>query len=112
MQIPVGYYIYIPDLYYQETQKNFRTVYYLHGGRPGNEARSVLISNFIDKLQESESLDSALYVFVNGGELSHYNSEELASFGEDVFIQEFHKESACTIRFLITPTDIMSMTIE
>jgi endo-1,4-beta-xylanase len=88
MQIPVGYYIYIPDLYYQETQKNFRTVYYLHGGRPGNEARSVLISNFIHKLQKNESSGSALYVFVNGGELSHYNSEELDSFGEDVFIQE------------------------
>ena len=88
MQIPVGYYIYIPDSYYKETRRSFRTVYYLHGGRPGNEARSVLISNFIDKLQENESLDSALYVFVNGGELSHYNSEELASFGEDVFIQE------------------------
>jgi endo-1,4-beta-xylanase len=69
MSIPVGYYIYIPDSYHKQPDKNFRTVYYLHGARPGNEARSV-------------------YISVNGGELSHYNSEQKNSNGEDVFIKE------------------------
>ena len=88
MQIPVGYYIYIPDSYVENPEKDFRTVYYLHGGRPGNEARSVLLSTHIHELIVSESLDPALYIFVNGGELSHYNSDEIGSYGENIFIKE------------------------
>ena len=88
MQIPVGYFIYIPDSYVENPEKDFRTVYYLHGGRPGNEARSVFLSSFIHELIMSESTDPALYIFVNGGELSHYNSEEIGSYGEDIFIKE------------------------
>ena len=88
MQIPVGYFIYIPDSYVENPEKNFRTVYYLHGGRPGNEARSVFLSSFVHELIMSESTDPALYIFVNGGELSHYNSEEIGSYGEDIFIKE------------------------
>ena len=88
MQIPVGYYIYIPDSYVENPEKEFRTVYYLHGGRPGNEARSVALSIRIHELIDSALLDPALYIFVNGGKLSHYNSEELGSYGEDIFIKE------------------------
>ena len=29
-----------------------------------------------------------MYIFVNGGALSHYNSEEKDSYGEDIFIKE------------------------
>ena len=88
MNIPVGYYIYIPDSYFIDSEKRFRTVYYLHGGRPGNEARSVYISKFLERNFTQTSLDPALYIFVNGGELSHYDSEEKNSFGEKVFIKE------------------------
>ena len=88
MNIPVGYYIYIPDSYLIDSEKRFRTVYYLHGGRPGNEARSVYISKFLERNFTQTSLDPALYIFVNGGELSHYDSEEKNSFGEKVFIKE------------------------
>ena len=88
MSIPVGYYIYIPDSYHKQPQKDFRTVYYLHGGRPGNEARSVYISNFIHTIFKDNSIEPALYIFVNGGELSHYNSEQKDSNGEDIFIKE------------------------
>ena len=88
MNLPVGYYIYIPDIYFEDPGRRFRTVYYLHGGRPGNEARSVNISNFLQDTFSAVSIDPALYIFVNGGELSHYNSEEKNSFGEDIFINE------------------------
>ncbi len=84
----IGYYIYIPDSYYSEPQKYFRTVYYLHGGRPGNEARSVYISNYLHKIFQENPIEPALYIFVNGGALSHYNSEEKDSYGEDIFIKE------------------------
>ena len=88
MDRDVGYYIYIPNSYHEDLNKKFRTVYYLHGGRPGNEARSVIISNIIHDLLSNNEIDPALYIFVNGGELSHYNSKEKNSLGEDVFIKE------------------------
>ena len=88
MNTSVGYYIYIPDAYQEQPQKRFRTIYYLHGGRPGNEAREAFISNFIHEIFKDRSIDPAIYIFVNGGELSHYNSDELKSYGEDIFINE------------------------
>ena len=88
MSTPVGYYIYIPDEYFEDSKRRFRSVYYLHGGRPGNETRSVFISNFLEVMMSKNIIDPALYVFVNGGELSHYNSKETNSFGEDIFINE------------------------
>ena len=88
MDREVGYYIYIPNSYHKDLEKEFRTVYYLHGGRPGNESRSVIITNVIHELLSDSEIDPALYVFVNGGELSHYNSKEKHSYGEDVFIKE------------------------
>ena len=57
-------------------------------GRPGNESRSVIITNVIHDLLSNSEIDPALYVFVNGGELSHYNSKERHSYGEDIFIKE------------------------
>ena len=87
MRKDVGYFIYIPESYTEQPDSKFRTVYYLHGGRPGNEAREVFISNFVHKFIGSSS-NPALYVFVNGGELSHYNSEDLNSYGENIFINE------------------------
>ena len=98
MQIPVGYYIYIPDSYVKNLEKEFRTVYYLHGGRPGNEARSVFLSSLIHELIMNESVDPALYIFVNGGELSHYNSDEMGSYGEDIFIKELIPHIDATYR--------------
>ena len=88
MNLPVGYYIYIPDIYFENPNRRFRSVYYLHGGRPGNEARSVYLSNFLEDIMSDTSIEPALYIFVNGGELSHYNSKEKNSFGEDIFINE------------------------
>lgn len=88
MNTSIGYYIYIPDAYQEKPEKRFRTVYYLHGGRPGNEAREAFISHYVHKVFKNPSIDPAIYIFVNGGELSHYNSDELNSYGEDVFIKE------------------------
>ena len=88
MNKEVGYYIYIPDSYHLDQDKKFRTVYYLHGGRPGNEGRSVVLSNTIQDLFSTTDIDPALYIFVNGGELSHYNYAENDSYGEDVFTNE------------------------
>ena len=88
MNTSIGYYIYIPEAYDEQSETRFRTVYYLHGGRPGNEAREAFVSNYVHEAFKDPSINPAIYVFVNGGELSHYNSDELSSYGEDVFIKE------------------------
>ena len=49
--------------YHEDLNKQFRTVYYLHGGRPGNEARSVIISNIIHDLLSNNKM-SLLSIFL------------------------------------------------
>ena len=50
-------------------------MYYLHGGRPGNELASVNIALDVGAAMEAGNVPPAIYVFVNGGPLSHYNCE-------------------------------------
>lgn len=88
MQIEVGYAIYLPSQYAEESERRFPVVYYLHGGRPGNESRSVGLSAFLHSSMSSGTAEPAIYVYVNGGILSHYNFAPLDSMGEDLFIKE------------------------
>ncbi|MEM7016181.1 MAG: alpha/beta hydrolase-fold protein [Pseudomonadota bacterium] len=85
---PVGYNIYLPPGYDapENSEKRYPVVYYLHGGRPGNESRSVAITPFIHQAIESKQVAPMVYVFVNGGKVSHYNHGEHP--GETVFIKE------------------------
>lgn len=88
MQRNVGYTIYLPPHYMEAPNRRFPVVYYLHGGRPGSETRSLYpIPHLIDAMS-SVAADPAIYVFVNGGILSHYNYAPLESMGEDLFVEE------------------------
>ncbi len=91
MNIDVGYCIYLPSEYStpDAANKRFPVVYYLHGGRPGSETKSVKLATHIHELIESGSVPGMIYVFVNGGPVSHYNmSERINAMGEDVFVKE------------------------
>ena len=90
MKKPVGFCIYLPEEYHKpkHSKKRFPVVYYLHGGRPGNETKSVGLVPFIHKAISSGKVTPMIYVFVNGGAVSHYNTPDKNSMGEDVFIQE------------------------
>lgn len=90
MKVPVGYCIYLPPHYADTKQpdRRYPVVYYLHGGRPGSETKSIRLSPFIDQAVRSGQVPPVIYVFVNGGEVSHYNYPEKKSMGEDVFIKE------------------------
>jgi endo-1,4-beta-xylanase len=90
MGIDVGYCIYLPPQYDETDAKEqrFPVVYYLHGGRPGSETKSVALATYIHDAMSDGKVPPAIYVFVNGGEVSHYNYPEKKSMGEDVFIQE------------------------
>jgi endo-1,4-beta-xylanase len=91
MGADVGYCIYLPPGYDQsrKTETRYPVVYYLHGGRPGSELKSVGLSAFIDSAIRSERIPPMIYVFINGGPMSHYDYPQIENGqGESVFIEE------------------------
>ena len=91
MGMDVGYCIYLPPSYEksERTGKRYPVVYYLHGGRPGSELKSVGLSNFIEKAIRSKRIPPVIYVFINGGPMSHYDYPQIENGqGESVFIEE------------------------
>ena len=47
MGLDVGYCIYLPPGYEDNADRRYPVVYYLHGGRPGNESKSIRLAVFI-----------------------------------------------------------------
>ena len=88
MKTDVGYCIYLPPAYKKSSRMRFPVIYYLHGGRPGSEIKSVRLIRYIDKAMREEKVADMIYVFVNGGRVSHYNTPQFDSMGEDVFVKE------------------------
>ena len=91
MKLDVGYCIYLPPGYdsKESESRRYPTIYYLHGGRPGSELKSVKLSTYIHKHIMNGSVPPMIYVFVNGGPVSHYNLPERENaMGEDVFVKE------------------------
>ena len=81
MGIEVGYNIFLPPEYENDSSKRFPVIYYLHGGRPGSESKSIKLTSFILKAMESGKVPGMIYVFVNGGKVSHYNMPKLELHG-------------------------------
>lgn len=91
MGVDVGYCIYLPPKYSQGNYRtvNFPVVYYLHGGRPGSETKSVGLVSYLHEAIAKGKVPAMIYVFVNGGPVSHYNMPKRKdAMGEDVFIKE------------------------
>lgn len=87
----VGYCIYLPPQYAepQWRTRQFPVVYYLHGGRPGSEKKSLKLTEVIHQQIQSGAVPPMIYVFVNGGPVSHYNvPSDPAVRGADIFINE------------------------
>ena len=102
MKVDVGYCIYLPPSYDkpQSAGKKFPVVYYLHGGRPGGETKAVKLTTHIDKAMRGGDVPDMIYVFVNGGKVSHYNTPQFDSMGEDVFVNELIPHIDATYRTL------------
>ncbi|MDP6444346.1 MAG: alpha/beta hydrolase-fold protein [Pirellulaceae bacterium] len=91
MKRDVGYCIYLPPAYGEKSgaARRFPVVYYLHGGRPGSEIKSVRLAEHFHKHIKSGQTPPVIYVFVNGGPVSHYNlPDREQAMGEDVFVKE------------------------
>ena len=85
---PVGYCIYLPPGYAENADARYPVVYFLHGGRPGNETAGVEVSKYVHAATTSGEVAPLIYVFVNGGPVSHYNYGEKGSLAVDVFVKE------------------------
>jgi len=81
----VGYAILLPKQYDKSPNKKFPVVYWLHGGRPGGEHKSVSMAPYFDKAMSSGKVPAMIYVFPNGGKLSHYDHGD--SKGETAFLE-------------------------
>ncbi|MBI1374133.1 MAG: prolyl oligopeptidase family serine peptidase [Phycisphaera sp.] len=81
----VGYCIYLPPQYEQQPDTRFPVVYWLHGGRPGSEMKTVAMAPYFDKYIRSGEVPPMIYVMPNGGKLSHYDHED--SLGETAFLE-------------------------
>ena len=88
MGIPVGYNIYLPPGYDDAANRHARypVIYYLHGGRPGNESRSIGIAEHVHAAIASGAVRPAIFVWGNGGRVSWYDHED--SRGEEVLVRE------------------------
>lgn len=88
MAVPVGFNIYLPPGYetLEAAEKRYPVIYYLHGGRPGNESLTIDLARKVDAAVTSGAVRPMIFVWVNGGEVSHYNYGN--SLGEDVFVKE------------------------
>jgi len=90
MGVDVGYCLFLPPGYdaKKNVKEKYPVVYYLHGGRPGSETKSIKLANPIYDAMSAGKVAPAIYVFVNGGAVSHYNYPSKNSMGEDVFVYE------------------------
>ena len=91
MNVEVGYCIYLPTEYSKQESaaKRYPVVYYLHGGRPGSETKSVKLATTLHAHMEAGDVPPMIYVFVNGGPVSHYNMPDRKDAqGADVFVKE------------------------
>lgn len=89
MKQEVGYCIYLPPSYETDSDRRYPVVYYLHGGRPGSETKSIKLASYFHRYMTNSETPEMIYVFVNGGPVSHYNLvDRKNAMGEDIFVQE------------------------
>jgi len=101
MKLDVGYCIYLPPGYdtADKDDSRYPVVYYLHGGRPGSETKSVRLAPVIHRHISSGAVPPMIYVFVNGGPVSHYNlPDRTNAMGADIFVKELIPHIDATYR--------------
>ncbi|NKB98793.1 MAG: 1,4-beta-xylanase [Pseudomonadales bacterium] len=102
MKVSVGFNIYLPPGYEQpeNSNKRYPVIYYLHGGRPGNESLTIDLVAEIDTAVTTGVVRPMIFVWANGGRVSHYNYGD--SLGEDVFVKELIPHIDRTYRTIAT----------
>ena len=102
MGVEIGYAVYLPPGYEDppNAHRRYPVVYYLHGGRLGSEVKDVHMTRHFDKWIRSGDVPPRIYVFVNGGRLSHYDYRQ--SLAETALSGSlFHTSIGLTARYPI-----------
>lgn len=88
MGLDVGYVVYLPPGYEDSSNvaRRYPVVYWLHGGQIGSELRAIGMTERFDRRIRAGTVPPRIYVFVNGGRLSHYDYGQ--SLGETAFVKE------------------------
>ena len=88
--VETGFCVLLPPGYNDEANKDKRypVIYYLHGGRPGGETKSLGLAPVLQKAMADGQAPPMIYVFSNGGVVSHYDFPEKKSLGETSLIKE------------------------
>ncbi len=96
----VGYNVLLPPGYQkgENADRRYPVVYYLHGGRPGSESKSLALSNVFHEAMKSGDVPPMIYVFVNGGAVSHYDYPQKKSWGRRTFHEELIPHVDATYR--------------
>ena len=102
--VDVGYCIYLPPGYDDPGNKyrRYPVVYWLHRGRPGGETKGISLTPHFDEAMKKGQVPPMIYVFPNGGIVSHYDYPKLKSFGETAFIKELIPHIDKTYRTIAT----------
>lgn len=86
----VGYCIFLPPGYdaTENNAKRYPVVYWLHGGFPGSELLGIQMAPVLDREMRAGETPPVIYVFPNGGRISHYDYPPLDSYGETALVRE------------------------
>ena len=92
----IGFNILLPPGYDTDKVRRYPAVYLLHGGRPGSENKLLNMVPFIKEAIKSKVIPPTIYVFVNGGPVSHYDypspikhlGPDFGTQGNSTFVKE------------------------
>ena len=86
-QAEVGYYIALPEGYTETANrsKTYPVIYFLHGGRPGSEAKGLNGYTNFGAPRAAGAMPPHIFVAVNGGKLSHYDYDGV--YGVQAFLE-------------------------
>lgn len=88
MDLDVGFVVYLPPGYEdpENADRSYPVVYYLAGGRVGNEVIGIGLADRFDEWIRSGAVLPRIHVFVNGGSEGYFDYGE--SQGESSFVRE------------------------
>jgi enterochelin esterase-like enzyme len=96
----VGYCVFLPPGYDapENASRRYPVVYHLHGGFVGSELIALAAAPPIDAAMRQGHIAAAIYVFSNGGRVSHYDYAGLQSYGETALVKELIPHADATYR--------------
>lgn len=85
----VGYCVYLPKLYSENTEQRFPVIYNLHGNG-GNEFTGLAAADLLNQQIKSQKFPPLLMVMFNGGKSTFYKNSADGKFPiESIFLEEF-----------------------